>query len=465
MRLDLVIRGGTVVTASEEFVADVGVADGRIVAVARDLPKGAEEVGAAGLLVMPGGVDAHCHVDEPEYLGARLADDFASATRAAACGGTTTIMPFANQLPGLSLRQAVEDYHGRAKGKALIDYAFHLILSNVSAPLIGQELPALIADGYRSFKVFMTYPGYMLDDRQILEVMDAARRRGATTMVHAENGHCVHWLAQRLEAGGQTGLDAFAKSAPPAVEREATHRAIALAEITGAKVMIVHVSSAEALEQIRWSQERGIPVLAETCPQYLLGLDHHLHEPGWEAAKHVCSPPPRGPEDAEQLWRGLQQGAFQLVSSDHCPYRFAGKDGKRSQGGAHPHFRNVPPGLPGLETRLPLLYHEGVTQGRITRQQFVALTATNPARIYGLYPRKGSLMPGADADIALWKHGERRSIHHADLHDECDHTPYEGRDVSAWPIVTFSRGEKVWDRGWVSTAAGRGRHIDNRSPS
>ncbi len=465
MRLDLAIRGGTVVTASDEFIADVGVAEGRIVAVARDLPPAQEDVDASGLLVMPGGVDAHCHVDEPEYMGARLADDFASATRAAACGGTTTIMPFANQLPGLSLRQAVEDYHGRARGKALIDYAFHLIVSDVSGPLIGQELPALIADGYRSFKVFMTYPGYMLDDRQILEVMDAARRGGAVTMVHAENGHCVHWLSQRLEAAGRTGLDAFAESAPPAVEREATHRAIALAEITGAKVMIVHVSSAEALAQIRWGQDRGISVLAETCPQYLLGMGHHLHEPGWEAAKHICSPPPRGEDDAAQLWRGLQQGAFQLVSSDHCPYRFAGSDGKRSQGGEHPHFRKVPPGLPGLETRLPLLYHEGVTQGRLTRQQFVALTATNPARVYGLYPRKGSLMPGADADIALWQQGERRKLRHADLHDECDYTPYEGRDLSAWPVVTFSRGEKVWDRGWVSNAAGRGRHIDDRSPS
>ncbi|HWA46320.1 MAG TPA: dihydropyrimidinase [Hypericibacter adhaerens] len=465
MRLDLVIRNGTVVTASDEFEADVGVAEGRIVAVARDLPKGDEEIDATGLLVMPGGVDAHCHVEEPEYMGARLADDFVAATRGAACGGTTTIMPFANQLPGKSLREVVEDYHGRAQGKALIDYAFHLILSQVSAPLIGQELPALIADGYRSFKVFMTYPGYMLEDAQILEVMDAARRGGALTMVHAENGHCVHWLGQRLEARGETGLGAFAESAPPAVEREATHRAIALAEITGAKVMIVHVSSGQALEQIRWGQDRGIPVLAETCPQYLLGLGPHLHEPGWEAAKHVCSPPPRGSDDAAELWRGLQQGAFQLVSSDHCPYRFAGTDGKRSQGGERPHFRKVPPGLPGLETRLPLLYHEGVAQGRLTRQQFVAVTATNPARVYGLYPRKGSLMPGADADIALWSQGERRILRHADLHDDCDYTPYEGRELSAWPVVTFSRGEKVWDRGWVSNAAGRGRHVGNRSPS
>lgn len=462
MGLDLVIRGGTVVTAADSFRADLGIAGERIAALGADLPKADREIDAAGMLVMPGGVDAHCHVDEPPYLGARLADDFASATRAAACGGTTTILPFVNQLPGMSLRAAVADYHARAEGRALIDYAFHIILSDAAEAVLGQELPALIEDGYRSIKVFMTYPGYMLSDDRILEVMDVARRHDGTVLVHAENGHCVHWLTRRLEQAGRTDLAAFAEAAPAAVEREATHRAITLSELTGARVMLVHVSAAEAMAQVEWARDRGLPVMAETCPQYLIDAAARLREPGWEGAKHICSPPPRGGDNAERLWSGVTRGSFRLLSSDHCPYRFEGSDGKRSGGGSggeHPHFRHVPPGVPGLETRLPLLFHEGVTGGRLGAEQFVALTATNPARTYGLYPRKGTLAPGADADIALWDRARPLTIRHAALHDACDYTPYEGREVGAWPVMTLSRGEIVWDRGQVLDRPGRGRFL------
>ncbi len=460
---DLVIRGGTLVTAGDGFAADLAVRDGRIAAIGEALPAGREEIDAAGLLVLPGGVDAHCHIDEPPYGGAYLADDFRSASRSAACGGTTTIVPFANQLPGRPLRAAVEDYHRRAEGNALIDYAFHLIVSDPTTSLLGQELPALIEEGYTSFKVFMTYAGYQLEDPAILDLLALTRREGALLMVHAENGHCVHWQSQRLAAAGDTGLAAHGRAAPPLVEREATHRAIALAELAGARVLLVHVSSAEALEQIRWGQDRGLPVLAETCPQYLLSGQDDLEKPGWEAAKFLCSPPPRGADDAEALWRGLAQGAFQLASSDHCPYRLEGPEGKRSQG-EELHFQKVPPGVPGLETRLPLLFHEGVQRGRLSLQQFVALTATNPARIYGLYPRKGGLAVGGDADIALWDPARRVTIRHADLHDACDYTPYEGREVEGWPVLTLSRGERVWERGEgergrVSEAYGRGRFL------
>ena len=460
MAFDLVIRNGNVVTASDAFRADIGVSDGRIAALSLDLERAEHEIDADGLLVMPGGVDAHCHIDEPAYLGATLADDFASATRSAACGGTTTIVSFANQLKGRSLRAAVEDYHQRAEGKALIDYAFHIILSDPSQAVLGQEMPALMQDGYRSFKVFMTYPGYMLGDEQILDVMDTTRRHDGTVMVHAENGHCVHWLTRRLEAEGRTGLAAFPESAPAIVEREATHRAIALAELTGARVMLVHVSSAEAMEQIAAAQDRGFPAMGETCPQYLIDQAERFHDHGWEPAKILCSPPPRGGDNADRLWSGVARGVFQLLSSDHCPYRFEGNDGKRSQSkDRQPDFRHVPPGVPGLETRLPLLYSEGVMQGRITPQQFVALTASNPARTYGLYPRKGTLAPGADADIVLWDVRTPRTICHAELHDACDYTPYEGREVGAWPVMTVSRGEIVFDRGKVSTRHGRGRFL------
>jgi dihydropyrimidinase len=475
MSLDLVVRNGTVVTAGDTFAGDIGVVNGRVALLGTGLPAGDREIDATGLLVMPGGVDAHCHIDEPPYLDAKLADDFVSATRAAACGGTTTLVSFANQLPGRSLRDSVADYHTKADGKALIDYAFHVLLRNAGEASVATDIDALIVDGYRSFKVFMSYPGFMLSDDKIMDVMRAARNGGATVLVHAENGHCIHWLTQQLATAGRTGLEAFAESAPAAVEREATHRAITLGELTGARIVLVHVSSAEALEQIVWAQNRGLPVFAETCPQYLLDMEatarRHAHgdAPGeapaeggadpWHAAKYLCSPPPRNAENAERLWRGITLGQFELLSSDHCPYRFEGPDGKRSLGGGLPDFRHVPPGLPGLETRLPLLYHAGVAGGRLTAQQFVALTATNPARLYGLYPRKGTLAPGADADIALWDTQRAVRISHEHLHDDCDYTPFEGFEVGAWPVTTIARGEIVWDRGWVSERHGRGRFL------
>ena len=455
---DLCIRNGTVATASERFAGDIGIFDGRIVAVGTDLPKADQDVDATGLLVLPGGVDAHCHIEEPAYKGAMLADDFDSASRAAACGGTTTIMPFVNQLEGATMRESAEDYAARARARSRIDFAFHMIFGEASVGSITTELPGLMQDGYLSVKVFMSYQGYMLDDERILQVMDTTRRHGGVTMVHAENGHCVHWLSDRLVRSQGGGLGVFAATSPAAVEREATHRAITLAEVSKAKVLIVHVSSGEAVEQIRWAHGRGIAVLAETCPQYLLRTVDYLSRPGWEAAKFMCSPPLRAAADAVTLWHALQHGTFQLVSSDHCPYSFEGPSGKQVAG-PKPHFQHVPPGLPGLETRLMLLYSEGVGHGRLSLEEFVALTSTNPAKIYGLYPRKGSLMPGADADIVLWDPTVAGIIRHADLHDACDYTPYEGQPIIGKPVMTFSRGERIWDRGTVLGSGGRGRQV------
>jgi dihydropyrimidinase len=458
MHFDTCIRNGTVVTAAERFQADIGIRDGRILAVGRDLPAADRDIDASGLWVLPGGIDAHCHIEEPAFQGALLADDFDTATLAAACGGTTTIIPFVNRLEGASLRESVEDYAGRAQARARIDYAFHILLGQASIPGIGQELPALMEDGYLSVKVFMNYPGYMLDDERILEVMATTRRHGGLTMVHAENGHCVHWLSDQVEHARGGGLAGFAATSPAAIEREATHRAITLAELSGARTLLVHVSAAEAAEQIRWAHARGIAVLAETCPQYLLRTGEELDRPGWDAAKFLCSPPLRPAKDTEDLWHGLGNGTFHLVSSDHSPYRAEGPTGKRAAGPV-PHFRHVPPGLPGIETRLTLLFSEGVGSGRITPEQFVALTATNPAKIYGLYPHKGSLMPGADADIVLWDADRPGVIRHADLHDACDYTPYEGQAVRGLPVMTFSRGACVWDRGQVFGNPGRGRMV------
>jgi dihydropyrimidinase len=457
--LDLCIRNGTIVTASDRTVADLGVREGRIVTLGRDLPPAAEEIDATGLLVLPGGVDAHCHIEEPSYQGAALADDFASATLAAACGGTTTVISFVNCLPGTGpMRATLEAYQEKARARARIDFAFHILLGDLPAGGIAQELPALMEDGHLSVKVFMTYDGYRLDDQRILSVMDITRRSGGITMVHAENGDCVHWLSDRLAGAGRTTLGAFATSAPPAAEREATHRAIALAEIAGARALLVHVSAADALEQIRWARQRGLPILAETCPQYLLRTKTDLDTPGWEAARFLCSPPLRTLQDAGELWRALAGGMLDLVSSDHCAFTLKTKMAAGTRN-AVPDFRHVPPGLPGLETRLMLLFQEGVTAGRLTLEQFVALTATNPAKIYGLYPCKGSLMPGADADIVLWDPQAAHVIQHSTLHDACDFTPYEGQVVTGMPVMTFSRGDCLWDRGEITARPGRGQRV------
>jgi dihydropyrimidinase len=460
MAFDLVVRGGRIVTASEDFVADIGIIDGRIAVLGEGLPRGEDEIDARGLLVLPGGVDAHCHIDEPPYLNARLADDFRSASLSAASGGTTTMMPFLNKIEGKTMMQSLADYRKKASA-SLIDYAFHCILRADTQETVAADVDALQQEGFSSFKIFMTYDGYQMEDNQILDVMSQVADAGGIVMVHAENGRCIHWISNRLVYKGATSLGNFRSSAPDVVEREAVHRAIALAEIAGARLMIVHVSSRDALEQVRWARGRGLPVLAETCPHYLVDFGDRIAGDGWEPARYMCSPPPRGGDNAKALWSGVWDRAFDILSSDHCPYRFDGPDGKRAFG-TEPHFQHVPPGLPGLETRLPLLFEHGVKAGRIDLHAFVSLTATEPARVYGLHPRKGSLMPGADADIAIWDPDLPTVIRHEMLHDACDYTPFEGFEVSAWPVVTLSRGERVWERGWTSPAFGRGREIARR---
>ena len=457
---DLIVKGGTVATASDVFAADIGVRDGRIAAMADNLSSARAEtvVDAAGRLVLPGGIEAHCHIDEPSFGGAVLADDFASGSIAAACGGTTTFIPFATQVPGQTLRQAVEDYHEKAKGKALIDYSFHMIVSDPTDQVLGQELPGLLHDGYTSFKVFMTYDDFCLDDGEILNVLATAKRHDGFVMVHAENDHCIRWLAEQLERAGQTEPASFSIAHGPVAEREATHRAISLAEIVDTPVFIVHVSSAQAMEQIAWAQARGLPVYAETCPQYLFLSDEDFKREGWEGAKYVCAPPPRDPGNPEHLWRGLANGTFQLISSDHCPYRMEGPGGRIDSAGEL-HFHKISPGVPGIELRLPLMFSEGVNKGRLDLNRFVALTATDAAKLYGLYPQKGTIAVGSDADMVLWDPERHTTVRHDLLHEGADYTPYEGRDIVGWPILTLSRGEIVWQDGAVHGEPGRGQFL------
>jgi dihydropyrimidinase len=460
---DLVVRNAHVVTAADEFDCDIGVRDGRISALGRNLPAGREEIDAAGRYVMPGGIDGHCHLDQPMSDGTKMADDFYSGTLSAACGGTTTVLPFACQFKGQSLRAAVEDYHARAEGKAVIDYAFHLIVSDPTPDVLQRELPALIGEGYTSFKIYMTYDDLKLNDRQILETLAVARREGAMVMIHAENTDCIAWLTEQLLAAGHTAPRFHAASRPMLVEREATHRAIALSELVDVPVLIVHVSGREAVEQIRWAQGRGLQIYGETCPQYLFLTGEHLE--GEHGAKCVCSPPPRDKANQKVIWDGLENGVFQVFSSDHAPFRFDDPQGKKA-GGEHASFDQIPNGIPGLETRMALLFSEGVLSGRIDPQTFVALTSTNVARLYGLYPRKGSIAVGADADIVIWDSNVDLTVRNEQLHHNVDYTPYEGMKLRAWPAVTISRGEVVWASPHPASAAapGRGRFLPCAKP-
>lgn len=462
---DLVIRNGTVATAAEVSSCDLGIVDGRIVAMAEGIARGSgrREIDAAGRLVLPGGVDAHCHFDQPTGDGSQMADDFRTGTVSAACGGTTTVIPFACQAKGASLRAAVEDYHRRAEGKAVVDYAFHLIVSDPSDQVLGQELPALIRDGYTSFKIYMTYDDLKLDDRQILEVLALARRDGAMAMIHAENSDCIAWLTEKLELAGHTAPYYHALSRPPVAEREATHRVISLAELVDVPILIVHVSGREAIEQIRWAQGRGLRVYAETCPQYLFLTAEDLHLDGFEGAKCICSPPPRDAASQEAVWDGLENGVFQVFSSDHAPFRFKDAKGKMLRGAEAP-FRHVPNGIPGVETRLALLFSEGVGKGRIELTRFVELTSANPARIYGLYPRKGTIAVGADADLAIWDPDREVTITNGMLHHNVDYTPYEGTRVRGWPETVVSRGEIIVQGGGFVGDGGRGRFLKCDTP-
>lgn len=461
---DLVIRHGQVVTAADVMAADVGIRDGLVVALGQDLGPAAQELDATGKLVLPGGVDAHCHLDQPTGNASVMADDFESGTRSAAFGGTTTVIPFACQMRGQSLRAAVDDYHRRADAKAYVDYAFHLIITDPTPQVIGQELPTLIREGYTSFKIYMTYDALKLNDYQILEVLALARREGAMTMIHAENADCIQWLTEKLEAAGQTAPYFHGPSRPYMVEREATHRAITLAEVVDVPVLIVHVSSAEAMQQIHQAQGQGLRVYAETCPQYLHLTADDLGGEGFDGARCVCSPPPRDASNQEAIWRGIENGTFTVFSSDHAPFRFAGSDGKQFMGNKAA-FKHIPNGIPGLETRLTLLFGPGVKAGRIDLCRFVALTSTDPAKLYGLYPRKGTIAIGSDADIAIWDPERRVTIRNQDLHHEVDYTPYEGITVTGWPETVLSRGRVVCQEGKLHGVRGHGRFLPCELPT
>ena len=453
--MNTLIRNGTVVTARETRVADVRIESGRITEVGPKLPAnpGDHAIDASGTYVMPGGIDAHTHLDMP--LGEIVStDDFETGTRAAAFGGTTSIVDFAIQARGTRMRDALDTWWKKAAGRATIDYGLHMIVTDLGGAGL-EDMDDMVGEGVASFKLFMAYPNsLMVDDATIFKALSRTAKNGALICMHAENGGVIDVLTARALAEGKTAPIYHALTRPPLAEAEAVHRAIAIAEIAGAPVYIVHVSSEDALEQVREARDRGVPVFAETCPQYLLLSIEDLERPNFEGAKYVLTPPLRPKEHQGKLWDGLKRDHLQVVSTDHCPFCFAdqkslGKDD----------FTKIPNGGPGIENRLQLIYHYGVNSGKLSLNRFVETVSTAPARIFGLYPKKGEIAPGSDADVVIWDPNAAHTISARTHHMCVDYSMFEGFEVRGNARTVLSRGEAIVDGGRFLGKAGRGNYL------
>jgi dihydropyrimidinase len=447
------IANGTVVTAAEMVVADVLIDGEKIAAVGSGLGEADTVIDATDHLVMPGGIDVHTHMELP-FGGTFASDDFATGTRAAAFGGTTTIVDFAVQGFGQSLAQGLDTWLEKAEPKSHIDFGLHLIVREIN-PAILQEMDAMIERGVPSFKLFMAYPGvFMLDDASIFRAMSRTAENGGLIMLHAENGGAIDVLVQRYLAEGKTAPINHALTRPSSMEGEATHRAIALAELAEVPVYIVHLSAKEALDAVREGRDRGVHAYAETCPQYLYLTMEDMGRPGFEGAKFVCSPPLRPREHQAELWKGLVLDDLQVVSTDHCPFDF--KDQKVL--GAND-FSAIPNGLPGVEDRYTLLWDGGVATGQITPTRFVELIATAPAKMFGLHPKKGTLSPGADADVVVFDPKKKRVLSASTHHMRVDYSCYEGREVTGSPEVVLQRGRVLVEHGEFRGKPGDGKFL------
>jgi len=453
---DLIIRDGTVVTASDQFHADIGIRAGRIAALAERLD-GGPILDAGGLLVLPGGVDSHCHIEQLQEGGGADEETFTTGSTAALAGGTTSVVTFSTQFKGGGILLPLAEYRRRAAAGAMVDYAFHQIVTDPTDAVLRDELPQAVASGIRSFKAFLTYDPLRLDDRQYLEVLSAARRLGCLVTVHCENYDAIAWRSAALLADGRTVPKYHAWSRPAVVEREATHRAIALAELVDTPIEVFHVSCPEAAEEIARAQARGVKVWGETCPQYFALTAADMDRPGFEGAKFMCSPAPRDAAAQAGLWDAIRMGTLSVISSDHSGWSYGGERGKRSAGPDAP-FTAIPNGVPGLQARLPLLWSLGVATGRLTPSDFVRLTATQPAALFGL-ASKGRIAPGADADLVLWDPHRRTRLTNATQQHAIDYTPYDGMEVTGWPVATLRRGAVVMRDDRVQAAPGSGRYL------
>ena len=453
--MGLLIQNGTVVTADQTFSADVLVEGSTIREVRSGISsQGHSTVDAAGVLVLPGGIDAHTHLDMP-FGGTTSADDFETGTRAAAIGGTTTIVDFAIQARGTKMRSALDTWWKKAEGKACIDYGLHMIVTDLGTSGL-EDMDDMVREGVASFKLFMAYPNVlMVDDATIFKALQQTSKNGALICMHAENGSVIDVIVQQTLAEGKTAPIYHALTRPTVAEAEAVQRAIAMAEIAGAPVYIVHLSSEDALNQVREARDRGLPAFAETCPQYLLlSIEDQMPGKSFEEAKYVFTPPLRKKENQPRLWDGLKHDHLQVVSTDHCPFCFAdqkslGKDD----------FTKIPNGGPGIENRLQLIHHHGVNSGRLTLNRFVEITSTAPARIFGMYPKKGTIAAGADADLVLWDPNAEYTITAATHNMRCDYSMFEGFQVRGNAKQVYSRGELIVEKGKYLGKVGRGSYL------
>ena len=452
--MTLLIKNGTIVTATDQYKGDVFVDGEKISVIGSALTMAADRtIDATGKYLFPGGIDVHTHLDMP-FGGSMSSDDFETGTIAAAYGGTTTVVDFAIQYHGQTLHHAWETWMKKAEGKAAIDYGFHMIITELNDQ-VETEMDALVRQGVTSFKLFMAYPGvFMLDDASIFKALLRTGKNGGTICMHAENGGVIDVLVKKALAEGKTAPKYHALTRPARAEAEATHRAIALAEIAGVPIYIVHLSAPEALEMVTEARDRGLPAYAETCPQYLFLSYDNYEEPGFNGAKYVMSPPLRAKEGQDRLWRGLAGNDLQAISTDHCP--FCIKEQKVL--GEHD-FSKIPNGAPGVETRMSLVYDGGVRAGKISLNRFVELTSTSPAKIFGLFPRKGTIAPGSDADIVVFDPETKLTLGAKTLHMRCDYNPYEGREVTGATDTVISRGKVIIDAGKFTGKAGAGSFL------
>jgi dihydropyrimidinase len=455
MSFDTIIKNGTVVTAIDTYAADVAISNGKIAAIGADLPatNATKIIDAANKLVMPGGIDVHTHLDMP-FGGTTSADDFETGTRAAAFGGTTTLIDFAIQYKGQPLRQAFDTWMAKASGKAVCDYAFHCIMTDVSGGQLG-EMNDLVHEGVTSFKLFMAYPGvFMLDDGSIFKALQKTSQNGGLICMHAENGSAIDVIVQQALAEGKKAPKYHALTRPTTAEAEAVGRAVALAEIAGAPIYIVHLSCNEALERVREARDRGLPVYAETCPQYLYLSLENMDAPGFEGAKYVFTPPLREKWNQEKLWQGLKRDHLQVVSTDHCPFCF-----KEQKEMGKDDFTKIPNGGPGVEHRMSLIYSGGVAGGRFSVNRFVELVSTTPAKLFGLYPRKGTIAVGSDADLVVFDPKRKHTISAKTHHMRVDYSMFEGITVTGMADVVLSRGKVVVDGDTFVGRAGAGEFL------
>ena len=438
---ETIIKNGRIVTATDVYTADIGIRDGKIIEIG-DL-KGAEKIDATGMLVFPGGVDVHTHLDMP-FMGTASSDDFETGTIAAAFGGTTSIVDFVIPKIGESLGHALRIWDEKAK-KACIDYGFHMAMTDINDSTI-EEMGDMVKRGIPSFKLFLAYKGtFMSDDYQILLALERARELHALIMVHAENGDMIDFLTRRLLAQGKTEARYHPYAHPAIAEEEATKRAIALAELAKTSIYVVHLTFAGALNIIKETRARGLPVYSETCPQYLLLDDNRYNNP--DAAKYVMSPPLRGNKNLDALWAGLSTGDIQTVATDHCPFFLSQKDNKD--------FDKIPNGIPGIETRIPLMY--SAMKGSLMR--FVEVCSTAPAKLMGMYPRKGTIAPGSDADLVIFDPEKEVILSHKNLHQRTDYTPFEGFKVTGYPVKVIVNGELLIDEGEFVGKRGKGNFL------